>query len=392
VLRGARRAITSVLSTAAIAIVVAMVFDRLVAGARWVIAWPGDGDVWWSAVIVAGAVISMVITQRARVDGRSVGVFVDDLVDPPADLRSAPARLAASMTGVGLGTPLGLDGPALHLGGSLAAAAARVLRRRERPWLIAGGVAALSMALDAPLAAALLVVELAPRRVPRRIDVIPIAVGAGAGWLVRRLVADDGGIMGPAPNLPAATVVPSGLVLGALCGVAGGVYSHALMRRGPVRRPLAGRVAIVVVVLGAALPISWWATGRPILAGAGDRAFEWAAGSSGLPVAVAAAAGAVVVATLISADVTGGLVLPVHWLGGMVGIVLAHTWLPSSSPSFAAVAGGCALLAAACAIPGTALALGFAAFGWSAASAAVAVAVVVASASSLTTRRPLVCS
>jgi CIC family chloride channel protein len=379
-------------STALVAVVVAMVFNRLVAAARWVVDWPRDADVWWSAVVVAGAVMSMLITQRSRSDGSTAGAFLRDLDDPPADLRSAPARFAASITGVGLGTPLGLDGPALQLGGSLGAAAARLTRRRERPCLVAGGVAALSMAVSSPLAAMLLVVELAPRRTARRGDLVPLALGGAAGWTVRRLTGEPGGLVGPAPNLPAATVVPSALVLGALCGIAGGVFAPALARRRPVRRPLAGRTALVALTLGAALVASWIATGQPILLGAGERSFEWARGSSGLPVIAAAATGAVVVAVLIAADVTGGLVLPVHWLGGMAGIALAHTWLPTASPSFAAVAGGSALLAATCAVPGASIALGFAAFGWSAAAWAVVVAVIAARLTTTGRWRPLVCS
>ncbi|MBI5089905.1 MAG: chloride channel protein [Actinobacteria bacterium] len=392
VLRAARRAITSTGSTVVVAVVVAMVFERLVAAARWVVAWPADGDVWWTVVLFAGAVLSMVITQRARADGRTTGAFVRDLDDPPADLRSAPARFAASVTGVGLGTPLGIDGPALHLGGSLAAAAARVLGRRERPWVIAGGVAALSMAIDAPLAAALLVVEVGGRHRHRRADVMPLVVGGGAGWLVQRLVGDPGGIIGRSFRLPATSAIPSGVVLGVVCGLAGGAYAGVLVRRGPARRPLPGRVAAVVGVLGPAVLVGWLATGQPIFVGPGDRTFDWAAGTAALPVAAALAAAAIVVPVPVAADVTGGLVLPVRWLGGMVGVVLALTWLPTSSIPFATVTGGSAMLAATCSTPAAAVALGFAAFGWSAASWGVAVAVLLARVTSSTRWRPLVCS
>jgi H+/Cl- antiporter ClcA len=159
-----------------------------------------------------------------------------------------------------------------------------------------------------------------------------------------------------------------------------------------VRRPLAGRIPAVVVALGFAVPVVWLATEQPVLVGAGDRAFGWANGSSGLPVIAVAMVGAALVAVLVATDVTGGLVIPVHWLGGMVGIALAHTWLPSRSVAFAAVAGGGALLASACALPATAVALTFAACGWSAASWGAVTAVVVARVTSTTPWRPLVCS
>ena len=106
--------------------------------------------------------------------------------------------------------------------------------------------------------------------------------------------------------------------------------------------------------------------------------FQWATSARALPLVAAMATFAVVIVTLVAVDLVGGLLLPLFTLGGLVGLVLARTWLPAAPTAFVVVAGGGALVAAAQAAPATAVALGFAAVGWSASGWGTAAAVLIA--------------
>ncbi len=379
-----KRTITRTLGTASIAVMAAMVGRQCVIAAHWMVRWPANDDRWWAMVVIAGAVLSMVVVRMARTTGQTTRAFSRALADPPADLRPAPARLVATALGVGLGAPLGLDGPALHLGGALGARVARLVRRGgyERAWTIAAGVAALSMAIEAPIAAALFAVEIGDRRWPRRRDFMPLIVGAAAAWAVRRLTGDVGGVLGAAPHLPTRSVALAALVVGTFCGLLGGWFARLLARARAVRWGFRKRVTVAFVVLALALPIGWAATDRPIFVGSGDRMFQWATSARALPLAAAMATFAVVIVTLVAVDLVGGLLLPLFTLGGLVGLVLARTWLPAAPTAFVVVAGGGALVAAAQAAPATAVALGFAAVGWSASGWGTAAAVLIAVAAS----------
>jgi CIC family chloride channel protein len=380
VLRTARRKIIRTLGTASVAVVAAMVARECEVAAQWVVRWPTNSDRWWSIVVVAGAVLSMVVVRVARTTGQTTSAFTFALAEPPADLRPVPARLVATSSGVGLGTPLGLDGPALHLGGALGARVARLVRRDgyERAWTIAAGVAALSMAIEAPVAAAFYVVEIGDRRRPRGRDLMPLTVGAAAAWAVRRLTGDWGGIVGRALDLSTRSVALAALVVGAVCGVLGGRLADLLRRAGALRWSFRTRLTLVFVVLALAVPIGWAATDRAIFVGSRDGMLQWAASAKALPLAAAMAAFALVVVALVAAELVGGVLLPLFTLGSLVGLVLARTWLPATPTAFVVVAGGCAMVAAVQAAPMTAVALGFAALGWSASGWCTAAAVLVA--------------
>jgi H+/Cl- antiporter ClcA len=97
-----------------------------------------------------------------------------------------------------------------------------------------------------------------------------------------------------------------------------------------------------------------------------------------MPVTVALLGSAVVVVALVAADLVGGLLVPLFSMGGLIGLVLAKSFLPSAPSTFVIVAGGCALLAATYATPATAMAVGFATLGWSASAWGAVLAVAVA--------------
>lgn len=390
-LRAVKRTITGALAFG-IAVVVAMVTGRCVAALQWVVRWPDDGDGWWVAVVVLGTVVSLATLHRSRVRGETTAVVARSFEDPPLPLRQAPALVAATATGVGTGVPLGLDGPALYLGGAMGAWSARTLRRDQRAWSLAAGVAGLGMALAAPVAGALFVGELgaASRRSgrPRRRDLVPIALGGLAAWVVRRASGQPGGVVGRAPDLSAQSVVLGALVIGVVCGVLGGPIRNGLAAAMRARWTRGRRSVVGVVTVGVALSMAWAITGNAIYLGSGARLVEWARSAEPLPVAVAAAGFALVVGLLVAADVVGGVLLPLLAIGGAVGVVLTRTWLPGTSISFAIVAGGCALVAAAHRAPATAMAFGVALLGWSAGGGGAALAAAVAAAAAGLPNRP----
>jgi H+/Cl- antiporter ClcA len=130
------------------------------------------------------------------------------------------------------------------------------------------------------------------------------------------------------------------------------------------------------------VPLGWAATGQAIFVGQGDRMLGWARSSTGLPSTAALVVGATLVLALVAADLVGGLLVPLLSLGGMIGLVLTHAFLPGTPLSFAVVAGGCALLAVVHRTPATAVAVAVAAFGWSTATWVTAGTVLLAVAAS----------
>jgi H+/Cl- antiporter ClcA len=292
----------------------------------------------------------------------------------------APARFLALVSGVGVGVPLGYEGPMVYFGGSLGAWVARRLGRPDRWCILAAATSAVAMVIGAPIAAALFASEVARRGLPRRRDVMPLAVGAAAAWAARRLTGESGGIVGSDLGLTVGQVVVGALAIGGVAGVAARLFVAAVRRANELHLSVGARVIGVVVTLGLAVPLGWWAADAPIFVGSGERLREWAAHTSQGPLLLATLVFAGLVIAMVACGVVGGLFLPLLSLGALLGVLVGRAWLPDVPYAACVGIGACCLLGAAYGTPLTAAALAFTSFGWSSSAWLTVVGVVIASA------------
>lgn len=350
---------------ALVALVVAMSIGRIVIWLRWIIGWPGADDAWWSALPALGAVLGMLVVHRASATPATVDAYAFGLNDGALATEPVPARSLATALGVGLGVPLGFDGPMLYFGGAMGAVGARWARRPQRWCVLAGGTASLAMVISAPVAAALFASEVARRGFPRRADITPLAMGAGASSVVLWSTDQSGGVFGADPGFATRQVAIAAIVIGLVAGGLGRVIVAAIQRAKRVQLRLAVRLMVVDGALLVAIPGAWLATDNGILLGSGERLRVWAEQGSQPAVLAATCVFAALVLAMVVGGVVGGLFLPLVSFGGLVGLLLGRSWLPDVPLAACIGLGGCALLAAGYGTPLTAAALAFSIFGWS---------------------------
>lgn len=365
---------------ACLSFLVALSAGRIVVWLRWLLRWPNDDRVWWAAVPAVGALLAVVIVATARTTAATADAYAQGVNEGELAIGPAPARFAALVSGVGLGVPLGYEGPMVYFGGSLGAWVARRLHRPDRWCVLAAGTAAVAMAIGSPIAAALFASEIARRGVPRRRDVMPLAIGATMAWVARRLTGEPGGLVGADLGFTAGQVAVGALAIGVASGLVGRLFVVAIRWAKDLRLSLAVRAMVAVVTLGLAVPIGWWVAGDAIFIGSGDRLREWApsAGQPALLAALLVFAGLVV--AMVACGVVGGLFLPLLSMGALLGVLVGRAWLPDVPYAACVGVGACCLLAAGYGTPFTAVALAFTSFGWSSSAWVTVVGLVVASA------------
>lgn len=361
------RELLLVVVTAAVA---AVLFGWLEPMFKDLLNWVREQQGWVTALSpAAGAAVAIGIAVVARVTPATADDYVRGLHEERVDVRSAPARLAALMTGVGFGVPLGYEGPAVYFGGVAGAAVPQRLGWRERPAVLAAATAAVAMVIDAPLAAALFAVEVSRRGRPRSADLVALAAGGTAAWVVLRRREGSGGIIGTDPGGSLPTWIASAAVVAVVVSVAARGFV-AVIRRAKEAPPLSPtrRIAWAVIPLLIAVPLAQFETGFPVLFGPGLLLMSWAGYGNTVVVVVLLAVFIGLVAAMVRAGVVGGLFIPMAAIGATVAVLLSR-WGMIGAPSAAAMAVGSAvMLTGAYGCPLTAAALLLSTFGGSTAT------------------------
>jgi CIC family chloride channel protein len=376
------RVVTDAAITWSVAFLVALSAGRITVWFGWLRDRQRAGGLWWSAPVTLGVVVALAVVAVARTSPDTTDAHADGVREGPYDLRSAPARLAALFTGVGLGAPLGPDGPMLYLGGAAGSFVARHTGRPERWLLLAASTSALAMVIDAPVAAACFASEIARRGAPRRRDLVPLVLGALAAWTALRLTGEVGGVVGADLGLTARQTAVGAVAIGLVAGLVGrlvAVIGRRAADLGRARDHLGRRVLGAIVLVGVVGPIAWSLADVPIHLGGGEILREWASHGSQPSVLAATVVFGVVVLGLVASGLVGGLFMPLLSLGALVGLLVGRAWLPDVPYTACIGIGACCLLAAAYGTPVTAAALALSSFGWSAGGWAALVAVVLAS-------------
>jgi CIC family chloride channel protein len=371
------RELVLVVVTAAVA---ALLFGALEPRFQDLLDWVRLQPSWVTALApAAGAAVAVGIVVLARVTPATADDYARGLHEGRIDVRSAPARLAALVAGVGFGVPLGYEGPAVYFGGAVGAAVPQRLGWRERPAVLAAATAAVAMVINAPLASALFAVEVARRGRPRLADVVALAAGGSAAWVVIRRRYGSGGIVGTDPGGSLFTLVATAAVVVVAVALVARVFVTVVRRAkaAPVL-PTSRRIAWAVVPLLIAVPLAQFETGYAVLFGSGYQLMSWAGSGNTIAVVVLLAVFIGLVGAMVRAGVVGGLFLPMLAIGATVGVLLDRWGMVGAPPAATTMIGAAVMLAGAYGCPLAAAALVLSGLGWSTATVVGLLAVAVA--------------
>ncbi|CAM6001771.1 unnamed protein product [Sphagnum balticum] len=187
----------------------------------------------WLAVIVlitGGSLIAGLIVQYIAPEISGSGIpqvkAVLNAVAIPLNLRVALSKLIGSCVSLGIGLPLGKEGPTVHIGAACGAILAKLAGespRRSRQLIAAGAGAGLAAAFNAPLAGVMFVIEELLRDFSRA-TVSTAFFACFFAAVVARWIGNhslDIPANSPFPHAQFATIdLPFCIFVGIVCGVA----------------------------------------------------------------------------------------------------------------------------------------------------------------------------
>jgi chloride channel protein, CIC family len=337
-----------------LSVVVGIVTGLIVAGVHELIVeltWghlAGRGD-WWIALLpVAGLLGSTAIILRTR--DRSTETTEDYIRvfhDPRARvrLRSVPLRLAASLSTIGLGGSMGLEGPSIFAGSAVGDAIERRFIRfigddDRKVLLVAGAAAGIAAIFKAPVTGIVFALEVPYRDDLARRALIPAMIAAASSYVVFVSLLGTTPLFGVAAAPLRLVDLWGSLLVGVACGLAARVFivtyrtaARAMRKVSVWARALIG--ASITALSGVA---SIAAFHRPFALGPGYEPILRAARGQIGPWLLLALLGMKIVATTSTAtgNGVGGLFFPSVLMGATVGGIVGHV-VPGPASLFAVV-------------------------------------------------------
>lgn len=281
-------------------------------------------------ILVGAGVVVALVTRRLGPSG-SVDTLLDNIHVHGGHHALRPLRslLPASLACIAAGGTLGPEAPLVETDGTVATWIAVRLgleRADRRVVTIAGMASALAVLFGAPLGAAVFALELPHRRGMEYSEaILPACAGALLGWSADGTLRSHGWApvwtFGPVEHIGANAVAWGALagVVGAAIGVAftyGVKWTSALAERVPATlRPVLGGLVLGLLSLVTTYTLS-----------NGEFQFDSLPALAGTTVLVAA--GGKFLGALVASATgwKGGFIIPLFFIGGAVGIVLAR-WL-----------------------------------------------------------------
>ena len=261
---------------------------------------------------------------------------------PRLPLRQLPAKLLAGAATIGFGGALGMEGPSIYAGASLAhnlqGLLHRFLRREEIQMLLTAGAAAgVAAIFRAPATGVIFALEVPYRDDVTRRALLPSLVASAVSFLVFVVVLGDtspvfGGLGGDIRTL---AIVD--LMGGALVGITAGLGGRGFATLVRWAKALARRLGHVPRILGAGGVLCGLAFatnalyGSPLSLGPGVRSTEWVLEVPRAVWLIVGLFGLRMVATLatVAAGGTGGMFIPLAvqgvLMGTVVGVLLGQT-------------------------------------------------------------------
>ncbi|MCE9580954.1 MAG: chloride channel protein [Planctomycetes bacterium] len=325
---------------------------------------PAQAALGWGTILapVAGALVIGLMARfgSERIRGHGIPEALEAILIRGSRIEPRVALLkpVSAAISIGSGGPFGAEGPIIMTGGAIGSILAQFFHltsAERKTLLVAGAAAGMSATFNAPVAAALLAVELLLFEWKPR-SFVPVALASAAAALLRPFLLDSGPLF-PVP-LHAAFVGPVGLLGCAAAGILAGLLAAAM-----TWSVYASEDAFLK------LPIHWmwW----PALGGV-------AIGLGGLLCPRALGVGYENIASLLGADMatrdtlllllvkwtiwaialgsgtSGGVLAPLLTMGAALGSLEAH-FLPDEGRGFWAVVSMAAILGGAMRSPFTAI-------------------------------------
>jgi CIC family chloride channel protein len=258
--------------------------------------------------------------------------YIRSFHDPGDERRPARqvfGRILASISTIGYGGALGLEGPSIYagslIGSSVQRRFARFFSREDaKMLLVAGAAAGVAAIFKAPAAGALFAIEVPYRADLARRNVLPAMVAAATSYVTFALVD------GTEPILPVAGThdfnwrdLGGALLVGVLCGVGARLFSAAVsaLRGAAMQAVWYTRVAIGGATLAVLVWLSDVVAGTPLSLGPGYDVIRWATdpgNGAWLVLAILIIRVGAVMATYGGGGV-GGLFVPLVVTGALTG-------------------------------------------------------------------------
>ncbi len=311
-----------------------------------------DAPLWWSATAPAIGLVSAALILQTVGGGASPATsdeYLRAFHDPAYRLRPRylVARIMASITTLGSGGSLGLEGPSLY-GGS--AIGAMIQRRLPGPFrgtdhrtlLVAGAAAGVAAIFKAPATGAIFALEVPYRDDMARRMLLPALVASATGYITFVTLSDTVPLLSVGEfSVPPFELIDLGgaLLVGATCAIGARAFAK-LMRiaKGFSLRALPIRLAATTTSLIGLFFLSRELTGLPLSAGAGYEVFRsWLFVERDIAVWLLIAV--FLIRCLASAVTTagsgvGGLFIPLVVGGGLVGRGIAEVIHPDRAPLY----------------------------------------------------------
>lgn len=311
---------------------------------------------------VIGLAVSSIILKIGKAESPATSdEYISNFHDrEDLSVRSAPARIAASIATLGTGGPMGLEGPAIYIGSVIGTGLQARFRRifgpgQAKALMVAGAAAGVAAIFKAPATGAVFALEVPYRDDVGRRLLIPALVGAASGYLA--FVA----LNGTTPLLSSGGAAPFDFrdLLGAsLLGIGTGLvtrgFAYMLRQAKKIQRTVATWQAVLGggAVIALVQLVGWNQTGEDIALGPGYAAIKWAAEPKIALwlIVLVLMLRSIGTAAAVGAGGVGGLFVPLVVLGSLFGQIIG-TVLDSPNPTLFALVGVAAALGAGYRVP-----------------------------------------
>ena len=304
-------------------IVVEVVYERIVHGPLWVGAIaPGIG-------LMLSAILLKTVGNGAS--SATSDEYLRAFHDPeyPLRLRAFVGRMAASVTTLGSGGAMGLEGPSMYGGSALGAMIQRRLPSAfrgvdHRTLLVAGAAAGVAAIFKAPATGAIFALEVPFRDQMARRMLLPALVASASGYLVFVALSNTDPIFVFQNDRSASFQyrdLAGAVLIGICCAIGARAFSRLIRAAKAVTyRPVALRVFGASITLVVLFVISRLLTGESLTIGTGYEVIRWLSEEHALwLLAVVFALRCLATATTLAGGGVGGLFVPLVVAGAIVG-------------------------------------------------------------------------
>lgn len=304
-------------------VVVEVAFEQLLHGPLWFAAIaPGLG-------LVASAILLRTIGRGAS--PATSDEYLRAFHDPeyPLRARAFVARIAASVTTLGSGGAMGLEGPSLYGGSAIGAAIQRRLPAAfrgadHRTLLVAGAAAGVAAIFKAPATGAIFALEVPFRDQMARRMLLPALVASASGYTVFVALSSVNPIFLFPPDRASSFQyrdLAGAVLIGIGCALGARAFSRLIrMAKAFTLRPVVTRLVGASAMLTALFVLTRGLTGESLTLGSGYEVFLWLLEEHAvwLLIAVFFIRCAATAATLAGGGV-GGVFIPLVVGGALVG-------------------------------------------------------------------------